>query len=107
MKHINQTYTQWFNRRYERVGHVFQGRYKSTLIDNDSHLLEVCRYIVNNPVRAGIARAPKDYSWSSYKQTVGLATPYKWLTVSWIHNQFAESYEKSIERFIAFVDDCI
>jgi putative transposase len=107
MKHINQLYTQWLNKRYEKVGHVFQGRFKSKLIESDSQLLEVCRYIVNNPVRAGIADKPKDYSWSSYKQTAGLVMPNQWLTVSWIHSQFADSYEKSVERYVAFVDDCV
>ncbi len=61
MRQLNGIYTQKFNRSHARVGHVFQGRFKSIVVEKDSHLLELCRYVVLNPVRAGMARHPKDY----------------------------------------------
>ena len=60
MRQLNGVYTQSFNRRQSRVGHVFQGRYKSILVQKDEHLLELCRYIVLNPVRAGMVNQPKE-----------------------------------------------
>lgn len=71
MREINGIYTQIFNRRHSRTGHVFQGRYKSLLIDEDAYLLEVSRYIVLNPVKAKICRGAADYRWSSYRQAIG------------------------------------
>jgi REP element-mobilizing transposase RayT len=56
MRHLNGVYTMRFNRDHQRVGHVFQGRYKAILIQKESHLLEVCRYVVLNPVRAGMVQ---------------------------------------------------
>ncbi len=66
MRQLNGVYTQSFNRRHKRSGHLFQGRYKAILSQKESHLLEVCRYIVLNPVRAGTVERPGDWSWSSY-----------------------------------------
>ncbi len=67
MRQLNGVYTQAFNKRHRRVGHLFQGRYKAILIQKDSHLLEVCRYVVQNPVRAGLAEDPGQWRWSSYR----------------------------------------
>ena len=64
------TYTKWFNRRYGRVGHVFQGRFHSRLIEKDAYLLVASRYVHLNPVRAQLARRPADYPWSSYHEYV-------------------------------------
>jgi REP element-mobilizing transposase RayT len=57
MRHLNGVYTQAFNRRHERVGHLFQGRFKAILVEKESHLLELLRYVVLNPVRAGLVLA--------------------------------------------------
>ena len=60
----------------DRVGHVLQGRYKAILVEKDSYLLELCRYVVLNPVRVGMVRSAREYRWSSYRATAGLsATP--------------------------------
>ena len=67
MRQLNGVYTQGFNRRHNRVGHVFQGRYKSILVEKNEHLLELCRYIVLNPVRAGLVSNPGKGDWSSYR----------------------------------------
>lgn len=66
MRQLNGVYTQLFNKLHGRTGHLFQGRYKSILIQKDSHLLEVCRYVVLNPVRAKMAETPEAWKWSSY-----------------------------------------
>ena len=58
VRHLNGVYTQTFNRRRARVGHVLQGRFKAIVVDRDSYLLELCRYVVLNPVRARITRKP-------------------------------------------------
>ena len=66
MHGINTGYTGYFNRKYGQVGHLFQGRYKGILIHKESYLLEVCRYVHLNPVRARIVDRPDQYEWSSY-----------------------------------------
>lgn len=71
VKSINISYAQYFNRTYKRCGHLFQDRFRSELIDNDGYLLEVSRYIHNNPVRAGIVKDPIEYRWSSYNTYTG------------------------------------
>jgi putative transposase len=71
MRHINGVYTQAYNRRHRKVGHLFQGRFKAVLVDKDAYLLEVCRYVDLNPVRAGMVRRPQDWTWSSYRAHTG------------------------------------
>ena len=89
MRQLNGVYTQSFNRRHKRVGHVFQGRYKAILVQKESYLLELARYIVLNPVRAQMVRAAKDWPWSSYRATAGYKEPVKALRVDWILSAFA------------------
>lgn len=79
MRRLNGRYAQTFNRRHDRVGHVLQGRYKSILVDKETYLLELCRYIVLNPVRAKVVRRPEDWAWSSYRATAGLRQAPGWL----------------------------
>ena len=68
---LNSGYAQWWNRRHGRVGHVFQGRYKDQVVDRETYLLTLSRYVVMNPVRAGLVERPGDWPWSSYRATVG------------------------------------
>jgi putative transposase len=75
MQYLNGVYTQAFNRRHSQVGHLLQGRFKAILVEKDAYLLELARYIVLNPVRAGMVRTAKDWPWSSYRATAGLASP--------------------------------
>ena len=72
MRQLNGLYTQRFNRRHDRVGHVFQGRFKGILVEREAHLLELARYIVLNPVRAGIVACAEAYRWSSLRATQDL-----------------------------------
>ena len=103
MRHLNGVYTQAFNRRHERVGHVLQGRYKSIIIDRDNYLLEVCRYVVLNPVRAGIVENPRKYVWSNYKATAGYVKPPSLLTVDWILGQYGKKRQEAQKRYKDFV----
>ena len=79
MRHINGIYTQRFNQRHRKVGHLFQGRFKAVLVDRDSYLLEVCRYVELNPVRAKMVAAPGDWLWSSYAALTAQAPCPPWL----------------------------
>ncbi|MGM0396432.1 MAG: transposase [Bacillota bacterium] len=66
MKRINTSFAMRINRSLDRVGHVFQDRYKSEIINNEAHLISAVRYVHNNPVNAGITKNPQQYDWSSY-----------------------------------------
>jgi putative transposase len=79
MHQLNGVYTQRLNRRHDRVGHLFQGRFKAILVERESHLLEVARYVVLNPVRAAMVRHPEEYRWSSLRATLGLERAPRWL----------------------------
>lgn len=70
MQQVLSGYAQWFNRRYRRVGHVFQGRFKCLLVDTNDYLVAVFRYVVRNPVESGLVRAPCDWAWSSCAATL-------------------------------------
>jgi len=72
MRQLNGVYTQRFNRRHRRVGHLFQGRFKAIVVERDSYLLELCRYVVLNPLRARRVKHIEHYPWSSYPATMGL-----------------------------------
>ncbi|TLS77970.1 transposase [Mariprofundus erugo] len=99
MRRLNGRYTQRFNLRHGRVGHVFQGRYKSIVVDKGTYLLELSRYIPLNPVRAGMVKAPADYVWSSYRRTVGLEASPSWLATGLLLNHF--DGVSHYERFVA------
>ncbi|MFC3031026.1 transposase [Pseudoalteromonas fenneropenaei] len=104
MRQLNGVYTQQFNRKYQRVGHLFQGRYKSILVDKDSYLLELCRYIVLNPVRAkGMVDSPADWPWSSYQDAIGVRASPDWLATDALLLQFAKSRKVAIKRYSDFV----
>jgi len=85
MRHLNGVYTQGYNRRHDKTGHVFQGRFKAILVDRDAYLLELCRYVELNPVRAGMVSAPGEWLWSSYLAHVGAADSPEWLDTLGLH----------------------
>jgi REP element-mobilizing transposase RayT len=103
MRQLNGVYTQVFNKRHQRTGHLFQGRYTSILIQKDSHLLEVCRYVVLNPVRANVVERPEAWKWSSYRATAGRETPASCLTVDWVLGQFSRKRTKAEQEYRQFV----
>lgn len=95
---LNGVYSQRFNVRHERVGHVLQGRFTAILVERESHHFELARYVVLNPVRAGIVRAPEEYRWSSLRATVGLDPAPPWLATGALLVGFG-----SRARYLAFV----
>ncbi len=101
MRHLNGVYTQTFNRTHGRVGHVFQGRYKAILVEREAHLLEVCRYVVLNPVRAGLARDARAWRWSSYRAT--LAAAPAWLAADDLLALFAPAPGAARRIYAGFV----
>ncbi len=107
MQLLNGIYTQRFNRTHNRVGHVFQGRFKAILVDKDSYLLELSRYIVLNPVRAKMVTSPEQWKWSSYLATVLKELQPNWLHVDKILYFFSEDISEAIQKYREFVTDGI
>lgn len=104
MRQLNGVYTQASNRRHQRSGHLFQGRYKAILVDKESYLLELARYVVLNPVRAkGMVNRIEDWRWSSYLAMVGRAPRPDWLTTDWLLSQFGARKKRSMEKYRQFV----
>jgi REP element-mobilizing transposase RayT len=103
MRQLNGVYTQRFNRRHLRVGHLFQGRFKAIVVDRDSYLIELCRYVVLNPIRAGIVNQIERFAWSSYPATMGLVGCPAWLETDWVLGQFAKVRASARRRYAKFV----
>jgi len=103
MRELNGVYTQRFNRTYDRVGHVFQGRYKAILVQKEAHLLDLARYVVLNPVRAGMVRAPCEWPWSSYRAMIGEASAPDWLETRWVLTAFGETKPEAVAQYTQFV----
>jgi REP-associated tyrosine transposase len=105
MRQFNGIVTQSHNRRHNRTGHLFQGRFKAILLEKDAHLLELCRYIVLNPVAANMVKTPEDWPWSSFLPTAGLAPVPDLLTVDWLLGRFSEEGTNARKRYVDFVYD--
>ncbi|MHB8882041.1 MAG: REP-associated tyrosine transposase [Thermodesulfovibrionales bacterium] len=104
MRQLNGVYTQTYNRQHRKVGHIFQGRFKAVLVEKESHLLEACRYVVLNPVRAKAATHPEQWHWSSYKATAGSEQPHRCLTTDWVLGQFGNRKKEAARRYREFVE---
>ncbi|OBS08402.1 toxin RelE [Acidihalobacter prosperus] len=107
MRQLNGVYTQATNRRHHKCGHLFQGRFKGILVDKDHYLLELARYVVLNPVRAGMIKHPIDYPWSSYPAMMGEATPPDWLATQGLLALFASRRSVARRRYAQFVAEGI
>ena len=103
MRQLNGVYTQHINRRHRRVGHVFQGRYKAILVEKEAYLLELARYVVLNPVRAGMVKAAEDWPWSSHRAMTAEVPAPDWLQRDWLLGQFGMQRKRAIEKYIDFV----
>ncbi len=103
MRQLNGVYTQFINRTHQRVGHVFQGRYKAILVEKDTYLLELARYVVLNPVRAGMVAQAADWPWSSYRIMIGREPAPPWLAVDGLLRAFGPTRSKARMKFIDFV----
>lgn len=110
MRHLNGVYTQAYNRRHGKVGHVFQGRFKAILVDRDNYLLELCRYVELNPVRAAMVATAADWPWSSYLAHTGSTEGPDWLDTAGLHGyllgypaQDAADRRRAAKRYAALV----
>jgi REP element-mobilizing transposase RayT len=86
MRRINSRFGQAFNRRHGRSGHVFEGRFHAVHVDRAAYLLEVCRYVDLNPVRAALCDTPDQWRWSSYRAHVGVDAGPPWLATNELHD---------------------
>jgi putative transposase len=103
MQQLNSSYSQWFNRRHRRVGHLLQGRYKSPVVDVDAYFRRVLRYVVLNPVRAGYVSSPADWPWSSYRATAGLEAPPPFLALDFVWDAFDRDRAIAEQVFASYV----
>lgn len=105
MQRLNAAYARWFNRRHGYEGHLFQRRFHSALVESDWHLLEACRYIVLNPVRAGLTSHPGEWRWSSYRATARASSDETSLALEEVLRFFGRENDRAGAAFRAFVDD--
>jgi putative transposase len=103
MHGINSTYTGYFNRKHDRSGHLFQGRYKGILVDKDNYLLELSRYVHLNPVKAGKTDRPEKYKWSSYPGYIWKRQEVPWVEYAWVLSQFGLDNMSSRQKYRDFV----
>lgn len=104
MHWLSTTYTVYFNRRHERSGHLFHGRYWSAVVEKQSYLAELTRYIHLNPVRAGLVARPEAYPWSSYRDYVTSRPRWHWLETGWTLEQFGGANRRGRARYREFVE---
>lgn len=107
MQHINGAYTNYFNTKRKRSGHLFQGRYKGILVEADEYALELSRYIHLNPVRIGIVKEPGDYKWSSFQEYAGKRKTPDWMTTAFILGYFDKSEPGARKKYSQFVEEMI
>ena len=105
MRHLNGLYTQRFNRMHGFDGQLFRGRYKSILVCDDSHLLQLVRYIHKNPVKAGMVKEMGEYEWSSYKGYLSYSKKWKWLHKDYIFSMITPKKKGRLKPFIEFMED--
>jgi putative transposase len=103
MRQLNSAYSQHFNRRHGLVGHVMQGRYHAVLVQKASYLHELARYIVLNPVRAGIVDSPESWEWSSHRCMLGERSAPTWLTSDWLLACFGPDHLTAQDGYRRFV----
>jgi len=106
MHHINSSYTTYINIKRKRSGHLLQGRFKSIIVDKDSYLLELSRYLHLNPVRAKMAQLPGDYPYSSYRSYTTTAGE-EFVTTSTILNMISRTPDTARERYKTFVESAL
>jgi hypothetical protein len=107
MHGINGGYTGYFNRKYGRSGHLFQGRYKGIIIDKGSYLIPLSRYVHLNPVRAKIVERPEQYRWSSYPGYIGKGKENGWVEYSWILSQFGRGGLRARRKYRGYTEEAL
>jgi putative transposase len=103
MKWLNASYAAWYNRRHAKVGHLFGERYKAIHVQTEEYMQRVARYVILNPVRAGMCTEPEAYRWSSYRATAGVETGPGWLATEPLIPYFGEpsTWRKNYIDFVA------
>ena len=91
IRRLNSSYALWWNQRHDRVGHVFQGRFKDQIVDRDAYLRTLTRYVVMNPVRARLVQTPEAWRWSSYRATLGMCDSPPFLATARTLNLFGDA----------------
>ncbi|PIR17093.1 MAG: addiction module toxin RelE [Deltaproteobacteria bacterium CG11_big_fil_rev_8_21_14_0_20_49_13] len=104
MQSLQLNYTQYFNRKNKRVGHLFQGRYKAILCQKESYLKELVRYIILNPIRAGLARRLTEWPWSSYLETIDLKDA-EIVSTNDVLGLFGSRHKAAVFSFQKFIND--
>lgn len=107
MRQLNGVYAARFNRRHDRAGHLFEGRFKAYLVEKDAYALGVARYVVLNPVRARLCSHPGEWPWSSCRATAGLDPAPEFLTIDWILDQLSRDRARAQARYTAFVESAL
>jgi len=102
---LNVSYATYFNKKRQRKGHLFQGRFKSILVDADEYLTYLSRYIHLNPVRAKMTETASDYPWSSYAAFIGKVSTPEWLETGYLLSNFGKGKKKAIQNYKTFVED--
>ena len=103
---LNVNYSKSFNRRHARVGHTFEQRFESVLVQREKYLRRVARYVALNPVKARLCGDATDWPWSTHRATAGREAPPAWLFVAWLRWAFrAESLHEARRRYDAYVRD--
>lgn len=106
MRHINGVFAQTTNRRRALTGHLFESRFRSFIIERETYLKRAVRYVVRNPVRAGLVKDPAAWEWSSYRAIAGLEPGPDWLSLEWLEWTFrADARETAQERFCRYVNE--
>lgn len=103
MRQLNGLYTQRFNRRHGLVGHLYQGRYKAILVQKETYLLELARYVALNPLRANMVESLEDWRWSSYSFITEQVAHPPWLDTEWLLGQFSSQRNEAIKAYRHFV----
>lgn len=105
MGRLNMRYSQWFGRRHQRSGHLFQGRYKAILFEKDRHLVEICRHVVNNPVRLDLVNRVDLWRWSSYRALASDDAWADWLTTEFVLSAFGPDLDEAQAAWRTYVEE--
>jgi putative transposase len=104
MQRLNGVYAKWFNETHGFEGHLFERRFRGIAVETEPHALELSRYIVLNPVRAGLCKYPTDWRWSSYAAMTDPTPAPEFLTCQWLLAQFGPDVARARAAYAAFVD---
>lgn len=107
MRQLNGIYTQKYNRRHKKPGHLFQGRFKAIVVQKETYLFELCRYVVLNPVRAKMVEKPEAWKWSSYNVTAGIKKIPEYFSADWILGLFGNKLKSAQKGYRKFVREGI